>query len=120
METIPLPKFRGLYLPGHEVHWIQGIHSSDAGEVSPIPCRILEVSDDGTTVVDMDGRRLELWTHDSARLCAIVEEYGDAASYQAGWRLLQIPHATREAGTVLCVLHRRRGRLELRAPAVPE
>ena len=94
MGAIPPPKSCGLYLPGHEVHWIQGIHSNDPGEAPPIPCCVLEVNDDGTIAVDVEGSRLELWNHDPARLSAIVDQYGDAASYQPSWRLLRIPHGT--------------------------
>lgn len=92
MGTIPLPKRCGLYLPGHEVHWIQGLHSSDAGEVAPVPCRILAVSDDGTIAVNLAGERLELWTHDPGRLRALVAECGAAVTYQKRWRLLRVAH----------------------------
>lgn len=98
MGAIPPPKSCGPYLPGHEVHWIQSIHSHDRGEVPPVPCRVLEVADDGTTVVDVEGRRLELWTHDPVRLLAILDEHRDAVSYQPGWRLLRIPYRTKETG----------------------
>ena len=59
--------------------------------MSPIPCCVLEVNDDGTIAVDVEGSRLELWNHEPARLRAVVDQYGDAASYQPRWRLLRIP-----------------------------
>lgn len=90
-RLIPRPKCCGLYLPGHEVHWIQGIHSNDRGETPPVPCRVLEIRDDGTVVVDLCGERLELWSHDPVRLQALVDAHGSEGSYQERWRLLWIP-----------------------------
>jgi len=98
MGTIPPPKSCGLYLPGHEVHWIQGIHSNDEGEVPPVPCTVVEVLDDGTTIVEIRGERLELWTHDPERLRAIVAERARDASYQKRWRLLRIRYETATTG----------------------
>lgn len=95
---IPLPKLCGLYLPGHEVHWIQGLHSSRAGEVPPVPCRILEVDDDGVVVVELNSHPLRLWTHDPVRLQAIVAEHGPEALYQERWRLLRVPHLAETSG----------------------
>ncbi len=94
MGIIPPPKRCGLYLPGHEVHWIQGIHSGDPGEVAPVPARILEVADDGTTTIDVCDELLELWTHDATRLQAIIAKRGADARYQKRWRLLRIPSGT--------------------------
>jgi len=94
MGTIPPPKSCGLYLPGHEVHWIQGIHSNDEGEIRPVHCTVVEVLDDGMIVVEISGRRLELWTHDPERLRAIVAKRGRDASYQKRWRLLRIRYET--------------------------
>jgi hypothetical protein len=98
MGIIPPPKSCGLYLPGHEIHWIQAIHSNDQGEVPPVPCTVDEVLDDGTTVVEISGERLELWTHDPERLRAILAERGLDASYQKRWRLLRIPDETATTG----------------------
>lgn len=99
-RLIPRPKSCGLYLPGHEVHWIQGLHSSDPGETPPVPCRILEIRDDGTVVIGISGERLELWNHDPARLRALVEARGAVGSYQEHWRLLRVPS---ENGGGYCV-----------------
>lgn len=95
--TIAPPMRCGLSLPGHEAHWIQGIHSCDPGEAPPVCCRVHEIRDDGTILVHVRGERVELWTHDPARLRAIVAEHGHAASYQERWRLLRVPHATAAA-----------------------
>lgn len=89
--AIPLPKSCGLYLPGHEVHWIQGIHSSDPGERPPVPGRILEIRDEGTVIVQLQDRALELWNHDPARLTAVVAQHGYETLYQEGWHLLRVP-----------------------------
>lgn len=90
-RLIPRPKCCGLYLPGHEVHWIQAHHSSDPEETRPVPCRVLEVRDNGTVVIDLFGKRLELWNHDPGRLRALVEARGAEGSYQEHWRVLRIP-----------------------------
>jgi len=96
MRTIPLPKQCGLYLPGHQVHWIQAFHSTDAGEIRPVRCRILEVDDDGVLVVELAGRPLRLWTHDPLYLRAVVAKCGVDASYQERWRLLSFPSKVRK------------------------
>jgi len=96
MGTVPRPKSCGLYLPGHEVHWIQVFHSNDAGEAPAVPCAILDIADDGTILVDVAGTGLELWTHDPPRLRAIVAEDGREGTYQERWRLLRVPHAGRD------------------------
>lgn len=98
MGSIPPPKTCGLYLPGHEVHWIQGIHSSDRGEAPPVACRILEVRRDGTALVAADSVTVELWTHEPQRLEAFVAELGPSAFYQERWRLLRFPHVTETTG----------------------
>ncbi len=98
MGNIPLPKKCGLYLPGHEVHWIQGIHSGDPGEIPPARCHVLDVRPDGTVLIEVGGRRLELWTHDPEYLEAIVGEHGREALYQPRWRLVRVPHVTEELG----------------------
>jgi hypothetical protein len=96
MGTVPLPKACGLYLPGHEVHWIQAFHSSDEGEAPPVPCTVVDVDDDGTVLVEVEGTRTELWTHDPLRLRAIVAQDGREGTYQERWRLLRLPHTPGE------------------------
>lgn len=98
MGKIPPPKRCGLYLPGHEVHWIQGIHSGDPGEIPPVRCHILGVRPSGTLLIEIEGRRLKLWTHDPGYLEAIVREHGPEGLYQRRWRLLRFPHVTVELG----------------------
>jgi hypothetical protein len=90
MGTIPPAKQCGLYLPGHQVHWIQGLHAGRPGEAAPVSCRILEITDDGTITIDLSGEPLQLWTHDPVRLRAIAAEHGTDAGYQESWRLLWI------------------------------
>lgn len=74
------------------------IHSNHPGELPPVPCRILEIHDEGTALVEVNGLFLELWTHDTARLGAIVAEHGCEASYQKHWRLLRVQHVTTTSG----------------------
>ncbi len=90
-RLIPRAKCCGLYLPGHEVHWIQANHSNDPGETPPTSCRVLEIRDDGTVAIDLFGKPLELWSHDPVRLRALVDTGGAQCSYQERWRLLRVP-----------------------------
>lgn len=96
MGNVPAPKACGLYLPGHEVHWIQVFHSNDEGEAAPVPCTVLDVGDDGTVLVEVAGTRTELWIHDAGRLRAIVAQDGREATYQERWRLLRVPHTAED------------------------
>jgi hypothetical protein len=91
-------------LPSRPRGALEGIHSSDPGEVPPVPCRIVSVRDDGTILITLLGKQLELWNHDPVRLRALIDERGAEGSYQERWRLLRIPS---EAGNY-CVDPERR------------
>ena len=64
----------GLYLPGHDVHWIQAKLAARS-EVNPetgvreefVPGKLLEVRQDGILVVETAGVIRRLWNHDPKR-----------------------------------------------------
>ncbi len=92
MSTIPPVKPCGLFLPGHDVHWIQVMHAGRDPENRPVRGHLLEVGDDGVVAVDLAGGRLLLWNHDPDRLRALATQNGPAISYQRRWGLLRSEH----------------------------
>ena len=79
----------GLYLPGHDVHWIQGLHSGRGSEQPPEPGQLLEVSDDGTIRVQVGDEVRVLWNHDPWRLAGLAAYNDGAVTHQPRWRLLR-------------------------------
>ena len=76
--------------------WIQGLHSSHHGELPPATCRVIEINDDGTVAIHLEGHRLELWTHDPARLEAITDEHGPGMPGRPTVRVTPPRHTGRE------------------------
>ncbi len=81
----------GLYLPGHDVHWIQALHSASDAEHRPEAGRLLDISSDGTVVVEVAGDRRHLWYHDPDRLARLVAPNDGNVSHQPRWGLLRTP-----------------------------
>lgn len=79
----------GLYLPGHDVHWIQGLHSGRDNENRPEEGRPLEVSDDGILRIDVGDEVRVLWNHDPGRLARLVTRNKGAVTHQPRWGLLR-------------------------------
>ena len=79
------------YHPGHTPHYIPALHSGRDTENPPVPGRLVEVHDDGTLIVDIDGTPRRLWNHDPARLAALVERNGGQVAFQCRWALLRTP-----------------------------
>jgi hypothetical protein len=92
VSNIPPVRPCGLFLPGHEVHWIQALHSGNDLEHRPVRGHLLHVGDDGVVVVDLAGERLVLWNHDPDRLRSLVTHNGPLVSYQRRWGLLRSEH----------------------------
>jgi hypothetical protein len=89
--TSLLPNRCGLYLPGHMVHWIQGLNSGKDRDHLPVPGRLISVGADGDVVVEVDGEDIPLWNHEPDRLRQLVEANHGAVSYQPTWGLLRTP-----------------------------
>jgi hypothetical protein len=91
----------GLYLPGHDVHWIQGIQSAKDQMNLPKVGNVVEVRADGIFVVELDGQLSRLWNHDPGRLERLVARNDGRVSYQPRWGLLRTPSS--EGDYCFCV-----------------
>lgn len=78
-----------LYLPGHDVHWIQAIRSAKDQMSPPQPGSLVEVRADGIVVLELEGRRVRLWHHDPGQLEQLVALNDGRVSYQPPWGLLR-------------------------------
>ncbi|MGH7608466.1 MAG: hypothetical protein ACREOD_00760 [Candidatus Dormibacteria bacterium] len=78
-----------LYLPGHQVHWIQGLHSGSEPR-NPRPGRIVGIR--GRRLwVDLGGEQRRYRNHDPARLQALVRANGSEVVVDEGWSILRVP-----------------------------
>lgn len=92
----------GLYLPGHDVHWIQAKVSLKGDAIPPEPGHVLQVRSDGLLIVEVQGSVHRLWNHDPDRLELLVSANGGRVTYQPGFSLLRT--ASEEGGRYLfCV-----------------
>ena len=98
-QTRPL-KLCGLYLPGHEGHWIQVNLSHQDAENRPSRGRLTHVTEDGVLTVEIEELQVQLWNHDPARLIEVIGANGPDVSYQPRWGLLRSPQ---DFGYVFCV-----------------
>ena len=90
----------GLYKPGHEVHWIQGLRYGDRDH-PPVPGRLINVGDDGIIVVEIADAVRRFWHHDPLWFAHRAAEAGGVVELQARWGMIGIRH---KAGTyVFCV-----------------
>ena len=84
----------GLYLPGHQVHWIQaklavrGEPDPRTGAKRERVAGHVEVFPDGLLIVEVAGSIRRLWHHDPDRLAALVAPNDGAILHQPGWGLL--------------------------------
>ena len=85
----------GLYLPGHDSHWIQvklaGRNEPDpktGEERAPIPVRVVDVASDGFITIEGDFGLKQLWNHDPGRTVEVATEYSEVG-YQPAFNLLR-------------------------------
>jgi hypothetical protein len=96
MSGIRPPKDCGLYLPGHCVPWIQARLGWEDQENQAVRGRVVDIRDDGTVLIDVDGERRELWNHQADRLVEALDERGSTVWHQPRWgRLIVGPTAVR-------------------------
>jgi hypothetical protein len=82
LHALPLPDSSGLvcqsYAPGHNVHWIQALHSANHKEVAAQTWsgKVTDVDGEVVTVRKPDGSLTRFRTHDPALLVAIVKRRG--------------------------------------------
>ncbi len=85
------PLVCGLYLPGHEIHWIQGLRCGNDIENRPVPGRLLEVTDSGDVTVEVQGEMLRFWNHEPERLAVYARRADGRIGLQLPWRALHVP-----------------------------
>ena len=78
----------GLYLPGHDPHWIQAKLAHKPEAIPPESGHLLEVREDGLVVVQVQGVVHQLWNHDPARLERLAKVNRGRITYQPGFGLL--------------------------------
>lgn len=88
MSKIQPRKNCHLFLPGHRVHWIQARKSWEDDINLPLPGRLVSTSEDGSVVIEVNGRQLRLWNHEAERIEAAAARTSGSISYQARWGLL--------------------------------
>jgi hypothetical protein len=81
----------GLYVPGHDVHWIQALHAGADTENPGQPGRLIDVNIDGTLVVDVAGSQRRLWNHDPSRLGRLAARNAWTIEYQPRSHLHVMP-----------------------------
>lgn len=81
----------GLYIPGHDVHWIQAKRGWSDEVNLPAPGHLAEVWPDGLVVVEIDGDVRRLWNHNPERLEALVARNRGQISHQPEWGLMSTP-----------------------------
>lgn len=95
-----------LFLPGHQVHWIQ-LRQADRDDAHrPEPGRLVSASPDGLVVVEVAGERRRLWHHRPDHLAAVVAANGGVVLHQPRWGLLRSPSHPGGAGACFCVTDR--------------
>jgi hypothetical protein len=92
-----------LFLPGHQVHWIQVRQSDRDGAHRPEPGRLVSAAPDGLVVVEVAGERRRLWHHRPDHLAAVVAANGGVVRHQPRWRLLRIPSPSGDGEACFCV-----------------
>ncbi len=85
--TIPVYSC-GSFTPGHDVHYIQALRSANDAENPPTPGKLVDISADGTLVVEIDNEQLRLWNHDPSRLERLVSANAGQIIYRPDWGLL--------------------------------
>lgn len=79
----------GLYLPGHQVHWIQFNQSMrKPGVVTPVTA---VVDDDGLVHISGDDLSLVQWNHRPDLLRTALQRFGGRAAWKSLWCILAVP-----------------------------
>jgi hypothetical protein len=87
----PAPRRCGLYLPGHEVHWIQGLRCGNDLESPRIDGTLISIEADGTIVLKVDGRTERAWNHEPNRLAVLAARVENHVTLQRRWGALRVP-----------------------------
>ncbi len=85
------PRLCGLYLPGHEVHWVQGLRSANDIETPREDGHLIAVEDDGTIVFKVGATIERAWNHEPQRIATFAAKSGDRVILQRRWHILGVP-----------------------------
>jgi hypothetical protein len=100
MSEIRQLKSCGLYLPGHQVHWIQARLERENQENRPDTGRVVDVRNDGAVGIDLDGEERRLWNHQPDRLAEAASQSALIVRHQPTWGLLQVGNTV--SGYLFC------------------
>ena len=102
MSDAPVVYRCGLYLRGHDVHWIQAKLSVQQQSERPFrPGHLLDVQSDGVVIVEVDDVLHRLWNHDTHRMKHLVARNRGVVTYQPGFGLLRTRSS--EGSYLFCV-----------------
>jgi len=104
-------KHCGLYLPGHNVHWIQaklaagnGSHPETGLPRPPVSATLIGVASGGIIEIDVSGTRVQLWNHDTEKTSELGKLSGTSLQYLPGFHLLRIQTGSDTATRLFCVV----------------
>ena len=83
------PRHCQSWVPGHKVHWVQGMRSNRSDQPgSYVACTITDISVDGwfTLVLAEGGESLRYWTHDIEKLRVLFGE--DRVEINEHWSVI--------------------------------
>jgi len=103
MSNDMAPRKCGLYLPGHEVHWIQARLSGNDIENPREDGHLIAIEDDGTIVFKIDGNiKIErAWNHEPKRIAAFAAQSGGRVIIHRRWHILGVPDMRQVGATFL-------------------
>jgi hypothetical protein len=86
-----LPRRCGLFTPGHEVHWIQGLRAGNDVESPRVQGRLVSAEADGLIRIDLKGEVRTFWNHEPDRLEMVAARNANRVEVQWRWRVLRVP-----------------------------
>ena len=98
------PRYCQSWVPGHKVHWVQGMRSNRSDQPgSYVPCTITEISVDGwfTLVLEEGGESLRYWTHDIEKLRVLFGE--DRVEINEHWSVIHQRQPDRTATNYISI-----------------
>lgn len=103
MSVEPVAYRCGLYLPGHDVHWIQARVARKDGTGCPeFHGHLLGTRPGGVAIIEAGGVVHRLWNHNADRLERLAAVNDGAVSYQPGFGLVRT--ASNGGSYLFCVI----------------
>ena len=94
-----------LYLPGHNVHFIQFRLTWNEPQHDPIPANLLEVRDDGELMLEVDGEVRRYWNHGPDDVARAMTRYNGEFEL-VGYGVLKVARRFHRVGHGMPVLPR--------------